>query len=125
MTFEQQQDHPNILPPSVQEAWDRWCIAMIDNRMHRVHEDIDGLADEAGMMAGQHAQKIFEILEIMQVLAAGNEYLRGRLDQISKEFKAQHGIEHKETTVATTMIEEERTSKVSKVVSVIDSILAH
>jgi hypothetical protein len=117
---------PNTLPPEVQQAWDAWCDARIDSFIDPV---LEGLADEVGTVAGQTTQKIFEILEIVQVLATGNDFLRGRIDQITREFKHQNGIEHKqvsrtERTIATT--HEERTStRVQQVVRTIDEILAH
>jgi hypothetical protein len=117
---------PNILDPTTQAAWDAWCDARIDSFIDPV---LEGLADEVGTVAGQTTQKVFEILEIVQVLAAGNDFLRGRIDQITREFKHQNGIEHKqvsrtEQTIATT--HEERTStRVSQVVKTIDEILSH
>jgi polyribonucleotide nucleotidyltransferase len=119
------QQQPNILDPTAQAAWDAWCTTLIDSRIDPVVEALDDLADEAGAANGQSNRKIYELLEIVKELAVGNDFLSGRIDQIIKDFRAQHGIGHKETTVTTTKIEEERTSKVSKVVSVIDSILAH
>jgi hypothetical protein len=122
MTTQQQ---PNILPPEVQAAWDRWCDARIDNHLDSFTEV---MAEELGTTTGQQAQKIFELLEIMQVLAVGNAFLCGRIDQISREFKHQNGIEHKqapktiERTIAATT-EEERTSRVSKTLSIIDEVL--
>jgi hypothetical protein len=123
---QQQQQEPNILPASVQQAWDAWCDARINSV---IDPALEGLADEVGTVAGQTTQKIFEILEIVQTLAVGNDFLSGRIDQISREFKHQNGIEHKEVrtierTIATT--HEERTStRVQQVVRTIDEILAH
>ena len=116
---------PNILDPTTQAAWDAWCDSRIDSFIEPV---LEGLADEVGTVAGQTTQKVFEILEIVQVLATGNDFLRGRIDQITREFKHQNGIEHKqvsrtEQTIATT---EERTStRVQQVVKTIDEILSH
>jgi hypothetical protein len=123
MTQQQQQQAPNILPPEVQQAWDCWCDGRVDSI---IDPALEGLADEVGTTTGRHTQKIFEILEIVQVLATGNDFLRGRIDQIAREFKHQNGIEHKEVSrtvqkIATT--EEERTSKVSQTLSIIEEVL--
>jgi hypothetical protein len=100
---QQQQQEPNILPASVQQAWDAWCDARINSV---IDPALEGLADEVGTVAGQTTQKIFEILEIVQTLAVGNDFLSGRIDQISRH--------------------EERTStRVQQVVRTIDEILAH
>jgi hypothetical protein len=121
----QQQQQPNILPPEVQAAWDTWCDARIDSQLDSF---TDLMAEEVGATEGRHAQKIFELLEIVQVLAVGNEFLRGRIDQITREFKHQNGVEHKqagrtiERTIATTT-EEEHTSRVSQTLSIIDEVL--
>jgi hypothetical protein len=125
----QQQQQPATLDPVTQERWDAWCDARIDNRIDCVAEELNGLADEIGVVTGQQANKIIEVLEIMQVLAIGNDFLRGRIDQVTREFKGQNGIEHKaisrtiERTIAT-RTEEERTSTVSQVVESIEEILS-
>jgi hypothetical protein len=117
---------PNTLDPTTQAAWEAWCDSRIDSFIEPV---LEGLADEVGTVAGQTTQKVFEILEIVQVLAVGNDFLRGRIDQITREFRHQNNIEHKqvsrtEQTIATT--HEERTStRVQQVVRTIDEILAH
>jgi hypothetical protein len=120
---------PNILEPSVQAAWDNWCNARINDHIDSIIDPaLEGLAEEVGTTTGRHTQKIFELLEIMMVLAVGNDFLGGRIDQIQREFKHQNGIEHKqaprtiERTIATTT-EEQHTSRVSKTLSIIDEIL--
>jgi hypothetical protein len=61
----------------------------------------------------------------VQVLAVDNPFLSGRIHQITQDFK---GLTRKqapttiERTIATTT-EEERTSRVQQVVSVIDEVL--
>jgi hypothetical protein len=121
-----QQQQLATLDPVTQKRWDDWADGRVDIGLEVIREDLNELADEAGAASGRHAQKIFEVLEIMQVLAVGNDFLRGRIDQLTREFKHQNGIEHKaiRTIERTTKTEEEHTSKVSQVVSVIESILA-
>jgi hypothetical protein len=80
---QQQQQEPNILPASVQQAWDAWCDARINSV---IDPALEGLADEVGT-----TQKIFEILEIVQTLAVGNDFLSGRIDQISREAHLNKG----------------------------------
>jgi hypothetical protein len=116
---------PNILDQTMQAAWDAWCDARIDNRTDSI---IEGLAEEVGTVAGQHTQKIFELLEIVQTLAVGNAFLSGRIDQLTREFERQNGIEHKEVrtvqrTIAATTTEEEHTSRVSKTLEIVDEVL--
>jgi hypothetical protein len=115
---------PNALDPVAQAAWDNWCDARISSHLDSYAEVI---ADEVGTVAGQHTQKIFEILEIVQTLAVGNAFLLGRIDQLTREFKRQNGIEHKqvsrtERTIATTT--EQHTSRVSKTLAIIDEVLS-
>jgi len=118
------QQQPNILDPVTQAAWDNWCDAKISSHLDAYTEVI---AEEVGTTTGLHAKKILELLEIMQVLATDNTFLCGRIDQLTREFKHQNGIEHKEVrtierTIATTT-QEERTSRVSKTLSIIDEVL--
>jgi hypothetical protein len=115
------EQQPANLDPVRQERWDNWADSRICNI---VDSAVEGLADEVGMVTGQQANKIFELLEIVQVLATGNDFLRGRIDQITREFKHQNGIEHKVTSRMTIATEEEHTSRVSKTVAIIDGILA-
>jgi hypothetical protein len=122
---QQQPREPNILPPQVQAAWDVWCDARINSHLDSFTEVI---AEEVGTTTGQHAKTIFEILDILGLLVKGkgNEFIAGRLHQITKEFKHQNEtIEREVETVETRTIEQQRTSKVQQVVRVIDSILAH
>jgi hypothetical protein len=125
----QQQQEPNILPPSVQEAWDVWCDARINNRINRVFEEVGGLADEIGTAIGQDSATIYDLMEICKLLAADNAYVSGRIDQLRKDYRMQleirTSVDDEPMVARTMMIEEERTSKISQVVSVIDSILAH
>jgi hypothetical protein len=117
---------PNTLDPVTQAAWDAWADERIISHLDSYTEVI---AEEVGTTTGQHAKKILELLEIMQVLATDNAFLCGRIDQITREFKHQNGIEHKqvsrtEQTIATT--HEERTStRVQQVVRTIDEILSN
>lgn len=120
----QQQQAPNILPPSVQAAWDTWCDARIDSQLDSFTETI---VEEVGTTSGQHAKKIFEILEILGLLVKGkgNEFIAGRLHQIKKEFEHQNEIKREVETVETTVIEQQRSSRVSQVMRTIDQILTH
>jgi hypothetical protein len=125
--------------------WNSWFTASFDAHMaqhtaaiekaleenfHTVGESFDNVGkdlvdafDEIDTLAGQHDKKIFELLEIVQVLAVDNDFLRGRIDQITREFK---GLTRKqasktiERTIATT---EEQSSRVSKTLSIIDEVL--
>lgn len=119
------QQQPNILDPTTQAAWDNWCDERIISHLDSYTEVI---AEEVGTITGQHAKKILELLEIMMVLAVGNAFLCGRIDQLTREFKHQNGIEHKqvsrtEQTIATTT--EQHSSRVQRVVRTIDEILSH
>jgi hypothetical protein len=148
MTTQQQQQEPNILQPSVQAAWDLWCDARIKDKVQPVVDEIAKQMDEivndtvnelndvvkeigknvvepATVRFGQHAQKISELLEIVQVLATDNAFLSGRIDQIQREFK---GITRElapktiERTIATTT--EQQSSRVSQTtLSIIDEVL--
>ena len=116
---------PNILDPTTQQAWDKWCDARIDDHLESFTEMI---AEEVGTTTGQQAKTLSEILDILGLLVKGkgNEFIAGRLHQITKEFKHQNEtIEREVETVETRTIEQQRTSKVQQVVRVIDSILAH
>ena len=115
---------PNILDPVTQAAWDAWCDARIDSQLETFTETI---VEEVGTMSGQHAKKIFEILEILAVLVKGkgNEFIAGRLHQIKREFEHQNEIMREVETVETTVIEQQQSSRVSQVMRTIDQILAH
>jgi hypothetical protein len=121
--------------------WNAWFKASFDNCMKphveavqqavddiskAINENVDDtnaalddiVQGEFGRRVVLHDKKISELLEIMQAMIAGSEYLRGsyvggRLDQVAKDFKK---------TIATTT-EEERTSRVSKTLSIIDEVL--
>jgi hypothetical protein len=118
-----QQPMPNILDQTTQAAWDAWADERIDNQLESYTEAI---AEEVGIITGRHAQKIVELLEIMQVLAVGNAFLGGRIAPTTRELKYQNGIEHKQApktiarTIATTTTEE---STLSKTLSIVDEVL--
>lgn len=86
-------------------------------------KELDDLVLELRELFGQERRTMSELIEVCQLLAGGDRYVSGRLDQISRDFKAQRGIKQQKS-VETTVIEEQRTSKVQQVVNVIDTILA-
>jgi hypothetical protein len=88
-------------------------------------EEIGEAFGDVGVSDGQQDKNIFELLEIVKVLADGNDFLSGRIDQISRDFRAQHGITQQKTVETRTTIEQQRTSRVSQVVRTIDEILAN
>jgi hypothetical protein len=151
---QQQQPEPNIadLHPAVQKRWDDWfstnffqhwramkpkiekklskSFHNINENFRGVEKEFDGVYGEIDEVAGQHDKKIYQLLEIVQVLSVDNAFLSGRIDQIQREFKgltrtqavtpARKQAKTIERTIATTTEEERR---VSKTLSIIDEVL--
>jgi hypothetical protein len=137
-------EHMTQQPDQFTAGWNEWFTASFDRHWKpiksKLEETLNEVLEEAfgnagkdlevlDTVAGRHAQKIYELLEIVQVLAVGNDFLRGRVDQVTREFERQNGIEHKQAsrtvqqkTIATTT-EEQRSSTISQTLSIIDEVL--
>jgi hypothetical protein len=141
VTGQQQQ-----LPPGQDEhtiKMNAWFIACFDNRMvehtARIDDIVETLGEsfptiekqfeEIGEVCGQYDNKILELLDIVKQLAVGKDFLSGRIDQITRDYRAQLGITQQKSVETVATIEEERTtrtsSKVQQVVRTIDEILAN
>jgi hypothetical protein len=134
-----QQLLPTVPDKHTQEM-NAWFEASFNNCMSRhirdSNEALDNLGDEFGKTLddlvlelreafGQERRKMLELLEVCQLLAGDNRYVSGRLDQISRSLKGQQrGITQQKSTETTTVIEEQRTSRVSKTLNIIGDILA-
>jgi hypothetical protein len=81
----------------------------------------------ADLEATAAAGSIAAVNPVVQVLAVGNDFLRGRIDQITREFKHQNRIEPTSRTIERTIAtrtEQERISRVSQTtLSIIDEVL--
>jgi len=99
----------NLMKPhveAVQQVVDDISKA-VDENTNDTNKALDNIVQgEFGRRVGLHDKKILELLEIMQAMIAGNEYLRGsyvggRIDQVMKDFRAQLGIEPKQAVTTT------------------------
>ena len=143
-----QQHQPTVLDKHTQEM-NTWFEASFDNCMSRhirdtnealdnlggeIAKDLDDLGDEFAKaledlvlelreVFGQERRKMLELVEVCRLLAGDNRYATGRIDQIGWDFKAQRGIMQQQS-VETVVTEEQRTSRVSKTVGIIDQILS-
>jgi hypothetical protein len=131
----------NLMEPHVkelQETLDELCagirhsfevheadIQAIGETLSGGEKDADGINILRPLPGRQHEQKIFELLEIVQLLAVDNAFVSGRIDQMTRDFKV---ITHKqasrtiERTIATKT--EEQSSRVSQTtLSILDEVL--
>jgi hypothetical protein len=111
---------PVDLDPVTQARWDAWCDARINQNFEKFSEL---LGDEVGILTREVVDrcnlKILELIEIMEALAVGNDFVAGRVDQLARSFRMEMGIKHDEAaaTVATTEEHSEHSSR--QVVSVL------
>lgn len=108
MTTQPQQQEPILAMTAAN--WNDWFVRSFDNCMNphmkainrefgdiakAINENVDDtnaaldniVEGEVGRAVSLHHKKISELLEIVQVLAVGNDFLCGRIDQIQREFK--------------------------------------
>jgi hypothetical protein len=98
------------------KAMNEWFEKSFTNCMRPHLEQIDCFADEVGVMTGQTARMLLELMTIVKHMSISDDYSRGSIDVLIRSFKAQRGIEHTER-MAVEFIDErterttERTSK--------------
>ena len=80
-------EQPNILPPSAQQAWDLWCDTRSRNVALSVSDDVvEALSEEFLNEVERVTKKLFEIVEVVSVLADDNPLLVGKIDKIAEGF---------------------------------------